>query len=167
MRAVVLVAAAGCHFSSPMVGDDDVHPDARVDGKAGCPSAYSIVGQAGRYRFTAGNLDYAMAAADCASDGGHLAKIDDTVEDAFINTAFIAAAIPASSFVWIGLSDPTMTDHYVWTDGTELGAYNGFPMGHIPNDMDGTHNCVDKKGDGGPWAIYFCSTMEKGLCECD
>jgi len=166
MRAVILVAAAGCHYSEPMVGDDAVHPDAHIDAKPSCGSTYTIVGQTARYRFTASNADYAGAAADCASDGGHLVKIDDVVEDAFIDTAFVAAAIPPGSFVWIGLSDPTMTDHYVWSDGTSLGAYNGFPMGHIPMDMDGTHNCVDKKGDG-VWAIYFCSTMEKGLCECN
>src|SRR5262245_64505318 len=111
MRALVLVAAAGCHYSEPMGGDDDVHPDARIDAKT-CPSSYSIAGQTARYRFTTANGDYTAAAADCASDGGHLAKIDDTVEDAFIDTAFIAAAIPPGSFVWIGLSDPTMTDSY-------------------------------------------------------
>src|SRR5262249_40884904 len=135
--------------------------------KTSC-DAYSIVGQAGRYRFTTAPGDFNAAAADCASDGGHLAKIEDTVEDAFIDTAFIAAALAPGSYVWIRLPDPTTTETDVWYDGTALGDYNGFPMGHIPHDMDGTHNCVDKKGDGDrTWAIYLCSTVEQGLCECD
>jgi hypothetical protein len=166
MRALVLAAAAGCHYSEPMVGGDAANPDTPRGDGMDCPSSYSIHGQTAHYRFTTANVDYPHATMDCASDGGHLVKIDDSVEDAFIDTAFNAAAIPTDSFVWIGLTDPAMNDQLVWYDGTSLGSYNGFPMGHIPPDMDRMHNCVDKKGDG-PWAIYFCTTAEKGLCECN
>jgi len=166
-RALVLLAVAACHYDEPTVGVDvgGPPPDSRHDAVASC-AAYTIVGQAGRYRFTSGNVDYPHAAMDCTSDGGHLVKIEEVVEDAFIDTAFINAGISVTSYVWIGLSDPTMTDNYVWSDGTPLGDYNGFPNSHVPNDTDGMHNCADKRGDG-PWALFFCDTVQKGFCECD
>ena len=168
MRLALVLVVAGC-YHEPHVGSDDAPPP--IDGprdtsSVTCPAAYSIHGQTARYRFTAAAGTYLQVAADCKSDGGHLAKIVDTVEDAFIDTAFSAASVPTSSYVWIGLSDPNMNDTYQWYDGTALGAYNGFMNGHIPNDNGGQHNCVDKAG-GGLWAIYYCDFVELGFCECN
>src|SRR5262249_26338993 len=97
MRLALVLVVAGCYHEPHVGSGDDAPPpiDAPRDTtSATCPAAYSIHGQTARYRFTAASGTYPQVVADCKSDGGHLAKIVDAVEDAFIDSAFSAASPP-------------------------------------------------------------------------
>ena len=179
MRAALLLVLVGCSFAPGAAGSDAIVSDGRRDAPVGsgdatgmadatsfdapvaCPSQYSYTSGGHHYRRTLTDLaTWPEAAVDCALDGGHLVKIETANESSYI------ASIGGTSFIWIGLADPLQNNQLKWTDGTALGAYNGFPSMTVPTDM-GQQDCVDQATSGGAWALYTCGTREEGICECE
>jgi hypothetical protein len=107
----------------------------------------------GHHYFTTNNGDWPTSQGTCASQGGHLVKIETSGEDGFV------MGLAGGSYTWIGLHDPSGKRVFVWTDGTPLQGYNGF------SQPIGKGDCVDRKGT---WSPYDCSYGgHGGVCECE
>ena len=66
------------------------------------------------YVYVETSYSYADAVANCKSMGMQLASIHSAEQDA------AAYALVGSSFTWIGLSDVTSEDAWVWSDGSSV-----------------------------------------------
>ena len=131
--------------------------DAPLDASMACIDASTSTFM-GHHYFANGNGSWMANEASCVAVGGHLVKIETMAENTFITTTFASGG-----YVWIGLSDPTNTDVYEWTDGTPLGVgYNAF-QGGVPPVSSG--NCVDTNGTWDPFACSYAS--HAGVCECE
>ena len=178
MRWSLLFLLAACSFEHGAIGGfgqeagvtiDSLSPaDARGDGRAidagPVDASSTCIAKAtqtfgGHHYFATGNGSWQTSQDVCTSFGGHLVKIESQTE-----TAAVANSFPGGTgFVWIGLSDPTNTDVYVWTDLTPLSpTYNGFAGGNPPASSS---NCVDSNGT---WETFGCTaTNHGGVCECE
>lgn len=90
----------------------------------------------------------------CAAPGGHLVKIDDAGENAFVLSTF-----HPTSYVWIGLTESDGS--FAWTDGTAPG-YTNFSAQSDTSDS----SCVDFDHTGS-WSPYDCAQPHVGICECE
>ncbi len=144
--------------AGPSDGQNDATADGRaeVDASAACIAKGQLMFGGHHYYLLTVSSDWNVDKATCEGDGGHLVKIETMAENTFVQSTFTTANI------WIGLSDPTMTDTYVWTDGTPLGAYNDFPNGTIPMS---NHDCVAM--DATSWKVLDCVQGLPGVCECE
>ena len=110
----------------------------------------------GHHYFLTGAKSRDDTQADCVTFGGHLVKIETSVEN-----TFLTGHIPAGTgYVWIGLHAATGTSTYTWMDGTPLGSYDDF-VGAPPI---ATTDCVNSNGT---WSTYLCSQGNHGVCECE
>src|SRR5262245_33576442 len=121
------MAAGGCSFSGPEHGapgatdtpDAAITPDAPADAPPAltCPEAYNSKHGGHSYRLTGPSLTWTEARDDCATDGGHLVKIESQAEDDYLTTHIDGLVYP---YVWIGLRDRSLSDTYVWADDSAL-----------------------------------------------
>ena len=167
MRAVVFVMLGACGFAptpgsaGDAPGDDarmaiDARPidAAMIDASPTCLT-HATAQNGGHHYFRTAKEGWFTAQAECITFGGHLVKIETSAENDFVK------ALVANGYTWIGLSDPTSQDVYVWADGTPLGTYTGF-AGTPPT---GTPDCVDSNG---VWDLFGCTqTNHDGVCECE
>lgn len=136
----------------------DARIDAPIDASPMC-IAQSTATYLGHHYFETQNLSWTLAQQTCSTLGGHLVKIETMDENIFVMSTF-----PGAGYDWIGLSDPSNTDDYVWTDQTTLAStYNGF-VGGTPQST--TANCVDTNATG--WTAFSCTySGHGGVCECE
>jgi hypothetical protein len=169
---IAIALVAGCSFEPPIPATPDpTAPDATVplvdgappiDGEiitSACPARYSEKYNGHSYAPTE-FTSRANAAANCASDGGHLIKIEDDAEA--LELAERVTIIP--TFVWIGLVDEG--SGYRWHDGSGLGfqRWDGQPPSS-PESAD----CVvlNTVNGNGRWQATSCNQNFIGVCECD
>ena len=128
--------------------------DAAIDADASCLTrATDTFG--GHHYFQSVQGTWQLSQDDCAKVGGHLVKIETPAENMFIASTYSAGG----GYTWIGLSDPSNTATYVWTDGSALGTYNAFAGTPVAS------GCVDSNGG---WEAYNCGfTGHAGACECE
>ena len=99
-------------------------------------------------------LDWAEAGAACAALGADLLSIADATEQGVVETD------SANADYWIGCSDPTVDDTFVWTDGTAFG-YDNFGGG----EPDSGNLCCALKNNNS-WIDDDCTTTQAGYaCE--
>lgn len=175
MRAILVAAwLGGCSYTSPGALTDPPRDTLRADGfdvdasidaapSATCLAAATQTSPAGHHYFLTANASWNGSRDACAAVGGRLVKIEDATEDNFLRLQFGLDGSSASGFAWIGLSDPTSTDVYVWTDLTPLVTFNSFPAQIPPTS---SLDCVDS--GGGSWTVFNCTFANHGgVCECE
>jgi hypothetical protein len=148
-----LVLASGCGFAAATATKADA-PMAGSDAPAvSCTYPANPFG-GHHYRVTTVEKTWDDGSADCASDGGHLVKIEAAEEQAFLD------GLLAQATAWLG-----GRDHgglvYQWADGTALG-YTHWQIGE-PARMDG---CMARFGDT-LWITALCGAPARAVCECD
>jgi hypothetical protein len=167
-----IAIVAGCSFEPvPAATPDTPVADAiaplvdaapPIDGEtitSACPTRYSEKYNGHSYAPT-GFTNRANAAADCASDGGHLIKIEDDAEA--LELAERVTIIP--TVVWIGLVDEG--NGYRWHDGTGVGFERW--DGQAPTSPDSADCVVLNTVNGnGRWQATSCNQNFIGVCECD
>jgi hypothetical protein len=166
----IAVALCGCNFDpvpAPVTGGSDaagtsdgasVLSDAPIG--ATCPSRYTEKYNGHSY-FATGFQSWTGAKAECATDGGHLIKIETTEE----NQELAARVDVFPTFVWIGLSAPPNSATYTWLDGA-VPVFQAFDT--QPNA--GSDDCVleDTVDGDGHWTTHACSDAGfLAICECD
>ena len=77
--------------------------------------------------------------------GGHLVKIDDAAENAWVNATFVE---PLQRSLWIGLSDQAVEGQFRWSDGTTPGYTNW--AASEPNNSGGVEDYAVMV-PGGQW----------------
>ena len=128
------------------------------------------------YAFCVGPLAWADAQTDCMAKGMRLVRIDDSTENAWVQSiAFAGIASVASVYwSWIGATDVAVAGEWRWTDGTLfwLGNMNGAAQGGLYADW-----AAGSPGNGGSssdcgilersgfWKDWPCSTLERYVCE--
>ena len=165
---VVLVSA--CSFSpaaalprpdaAPPTATHDASPpqstgDAAGSGSTACAALPGLAVYNGHHYFaTPFAATWQDAEQACEAPGGHLVKIDDAAENAFIDSTF-----HPTSYLWTGLTDNDGS--FAWTDGTAP-TYTNFAE---QPDVDGS-SCVELD-HGGSWSVYQCTQPHVGICECE
>lgn len=106
------------------------------------------------YEFVTSARDWAAAAAYAVAQGGYLAVVTSSAENAAIlqaalsDPAFLAAAPRANdggggAYLWLGGSDAQTEGQWVWTTGAPLGPYLNWaagPLGREPDDFGGAQD---------------------------
>jgi len=142
-------------------------------GSASCPTR-TFGGH--DYAFCAGPLSWADAGSDCAAKGMRLVRIDDALENAWVQlTAFAGITSTSSSFwSWIGASDLTIVGEWRWTDGAAFwrGGSNGSVLGGLyanwvfgsPTNTGTATDCAILQF-GAFWTDWDCTRPERYVCE--
>ncbi len=128
------------------------------------------------YLFCDRREDYDDAEPICESQGMHLVRIDDTVEQAWLASQR-AVAFGAFALTWIGGNDRDPEGSWVWADGEMfwMGGPGGMPVGGLfsfwrgsePNNNDASgQDCaaLSENGSGG-WVDRRCNDDYRFICE--
>lgn len=67
--------------------------------------------------------DWFTAKADCASNGGNLMNIHQSLENFYLGMRDQIALGHADAYIWIGLSDTVTPGNFSWINGTGLTNY--------------------------------------------
>jgi hypothetical protein len=107
-----------------------------------------------RYARTSVPMNWAHANALANMLGGHLVKIEDAAEQAFLEAAYPVA----TAAFWIGLNDLANEGSFRWTDGTTPG-FTAWSPGE-PNNA-GNENCTHMNSSG-KWNDAACDRTSIG-----
>lgn len=132
-------------------GGREVRCDGTSDGFCPCSSAENA---GRRYLFCPDVVTWEEADANCKSFGYELAKIESAEEQEFV----WSIAAETEGDYWIGLTDRETEGTFVWTDGTELGAYANWAT-EQPDSGDGEveEDCVELlQIENGGWNDRNC-----------
>lgn len=148
------LVVAGCG----RVGFDET-PRAVVDAASAdgptCPPTYSALPE-GCFRLSATGATTSAAEAACELDGGHLAVITSTAENAALTT------LGGASSAWIGVAN---------VGAGFVSITTGVPPTFTrwaPGDPNGEGDCVRLLGGGsGTWDDEPCTRVQRYLCEID
>ena len=128
----------------------------------------------GIYLYCGLTLSHADSDAFCAEQGMHLARVDDQAEQAYLSSQRVVA-FGGKPAVWIGGSDRTTEDAWLWQDGTHYwqgrsggssveGSFSYWANGE-PND-DGTEDCMGMlDNSSGSWNDFECGDRGRFICE--
>jgi hypothetical protein len=128
------------------------------------------------YAFCVGPLTWTDAATDCAAKGMRLARIDDAVENAWVQTnAFVGIVSTSSTYwSWLGGTDDAVLGEWRWTDGALfwLGGSNGSAQGGLyanwaagsPTNTGMATDCAILQW-AGYWTDFDCTRLERYVCE--
>ena len=106
------------------------------------------------------DMSWSDANAYCESTyGTTLAKITSDEENTLVREAATAAGI--SSRVWIGASDDTTEDTFLWVDGSSVD-YSNWASGE-PNDYGSGEDCAEQYS-GGTWNDRSCTSTQAFVC---
>ncbi|XP_023930741.1 macrophage mannose receptor 1-like [Lingula anatina] len=97
----------------------------------------------------------------CIAIGGDLASFHS--EDQMRNATSISASSRYTDLYWIGLSKPTKSSNYVWSDNSALD-YTNWKAGE-PNDHNGREQCVEIDKYGGEWNDVNCNARRDVMCQ--
>lgn len=194
--AMVLLCVAGCDrlFGLAHVSD---RPDARDDGSgaaarddagsgddasSSCPDTYDIALAAfpdSRYFYQPITGPWLSAQQLCVQDAQgagvntHLVVIQDENERTALYGALLAKTVMVT--FWIGLSDRTLEDSFLWVTGEPLGMPPRTTPPWPPNQPDNENDaqdCVRMKAPnettyGGYFDDIGCTSVLAYVCECD
>jgi hypothetical protein len=124
-----------------------------------CPDGIANGAGTGCYFVSTEALAWTAARTACQTWGGDLVIMDTLAEDAFV------ATLTAES-VWIGGSDITAENAFIWVDGRPL---PDVPLGNWgaaqPDSFPG-QDCVEKREEPQePWYDQLCATPFAFVCE--
>jgi hypothetical protein len=124
-----------------------------------CQSGYTLVG--GKcVKLVTTTTAWSTAETACESDGGHLASITSSADNAAITSAYSASAP-----IWIGLTDAAVEGTFVWVDGTPFSYSNWLsPNPDNTGPAGGPANCAMLQ-DTGQWNDRVCADNYNYLCE--
>lgn len=129
-----------------------------------------------QYAFCDALVDWATARSECDRRGMRLVRIDDPLENVWLQTAAIfSASMFRRSALWLGGYEPTVDGDWHWTDGDAfwLGAANGTAVGGLytnwdksePNNAVGPEACLAMPLNGTTWFDWACSATNYFACE--
>ncbi|KAI8744515.1 macrophage mannose receptor 1 isoform X1 [Biomphalaria glabrata] len=104
-------------------------------------------------------VTHSMAQASCERNGGTLALIKDQATQNYIHNQILNTYGHPRQSVWIGLTDITRENHFVWDDGT-VPVYTHWDADAGPGSINhALHDCVvlDMYA-GGKWRDIYCDT---------
>nr|XP_011427961.2 mucin-2 [Crassostrea gigas] len=108
--------------------------------------------------------DWFTAKADCASNGGNLMNIHQSLENFYLGMRDQIALGHADAYIWIGLSDTVTPGNFSWINGplkTYKHWHTGQPKMGTPGD-----NCVAYSHDTQDWSTFPCNSTKLGwVCE--
>ena len=144
-----------------------------TDGGLAC-SAATFGGHA--YAFCPTLRDWSGAQQDCAAKGMRLARIDDAVENGWVQTMAFAGVTSVSSiyWFWIGGTDQATLAQWTWTDGALfwVGNGNGSAQGGLyANWVGGSPASNGNAGrcaileHAGFWGDWDCANLQAYVCE--
>jgi len=116
-------------------------------------------------RRVAERLSWEAAEARCVAWGGHLASVESSEEDAFLDAWPALLGIPEGdgSGIWLGGTDARLEGDLRWPNGQALSI-----VGWAPNQPDNGAgvDCIEKRNDGaGHWYDLRCTHAEPYVCE--
>jgi Lectin C-type domain len=127
------------------------------------------------YAFCEGPLAWPDAQTDCMAKGMRLVRIDDSTENAWVQSIAFAGISSVSSvyWPWIGATDATVSGEWRWTDGALfwLGNMNGVAQGGLyvnwvaASPGNGTRSECGILESSAFWKDWPCSTAERYVCE--
>jgi hypothetical protein len=143
--------------------DDDC--DGVIDDGSPCPDNCETREREGSvYQFCRYAREWDGAASRCASYGYHLVKIEDALENAYVQSEAMALGLGSTFLggnVWIGLRQALAGGAHVWEDGTAP-VYTAWYAGE-PN---GSGQCVRMRlPDAGAWGDNGCGADAFYVCE--
>lgn len=118
------------------------------------------------YLFFAGLSSWTDAEANCVGAGGHLASVQSSEENVFLDRWVLELGIPAGNGagLWLGGADTAQDDNFRWSDGSAF-AFPGWAPGQ-PNNGTGAADCVEKRNDGTfGWYDRRCTDQLAYVCE--
>uniref|UniRef100_A0AAR2JVV3 C-type lectin domain-containing protein n=1 Tax=Pygocentrus nattereri TaxID=42514 RepID=A0AAR2JVV3_PYGNA len=125
-----------------------------------CPSNY-VTWYKNCYRLVSEPKTWEEAEAACVKEGGHLASVDMSYDQAFISGAIQQGNTDA----WIGLSVPSCLHRYGWSDGWPV-FYTHWGPGEPTNHKG--EGCVSMHGRShfiqGTWNDTACESIVQLLC---
>ena len=132
-----------------------------------CPGCVVRLRGAKPYLFCTTTDSWSNMAARCAgfTDGMtsyHLVHLDDAAENSWVSTE--ASAVSAGTW-WIGLSQPSGSGAWRWTNGVEVATT--FWAADEPNDggWGGNEDCVELRAASAEWNDQACGDARLGICE--
>ncbi|XP_007252805.3 macrophage mannose receptor 1 [Astyanax mexicanus] len=139
----------------------DSHLPAPPTTKSPCPSDY-VSWYKNCYKLVSEHKSWADAEAACVKEGGHLASVDMSYDQAFISGAIQQERTDA----WIGLKRNEETSTYQWTDGWPV-FYTHWGPGE-PTIHKG-EGCVSMHGRShfiqGTWNDTACDVAKPYICK--
>jgi hypothetical protein len=124
-----------------------------------------------RYLLCTNYLTQPDAAAQCAANGMHLARVDDAVENQWIVDTLEGPVVDSGvHWIWLGGSDAVTEDSWLWPDGTLF--YQNGPVGGLftnwgnaePNDARGGEDCLAERVTY-VWTDLACTETHYSCCE--
>ncbi len=133
--------------------------DGYIDSSDACPCdvEYSSLDP---YLFCVDSLSWTDASDECASYGYHLVTIDDSTEDAWLDTT---ADSYSTNRWWIGFNDRSSEGSWEWEDGSSS-TYTNWQSGE-PNDSGGSDCGQINRYTTGTWDDTTCTTTQYYICE--
>lgn len=117
------------------------------------------------YKISSAAVQRRDAYTDCAAQGGYLASVTGSGENAFLIATLQAAGIGGNTDIWIGLTRVGHNaDAFLWDSGEAVGFTSwrgGEPNGHY-DEFCGTYAMVD--GNIG-WNDLYCDRSARYICE--
>ncbi|KAL4220965.1 hypothetical protein ACF0H5_019231 [Mactra antiquata] len=104
--------------------------------------------------------DWVSAEQDCINKGGHLATIQDYMEEQILYTYTHNNSMPA----WIGLTDRGSEGHFYWTSGKQMTYQNWHSNSNDPSHR-GAADCVAIGVISGTWMDQYCTLKYSYFCE--
>jgi C-type mannose receptor len=112
--------------------------------------------QASCYRVSEADAVWQSARDQCVTWQGTLVRVDTAEEDEFIGTLVDVSQ-------WLGASDLSLDNTFVWTDGSPVVFGNWGP--NQPDRYPGP-DCVEKRdGPGRLWFDQPCTNVRAFVCE--
>ena len=145
-------------------------------GDAGAIACYNGSFGTHTYAFCDALVDWATAQAECERRGMRLARVDDNLENNWIQqTANFSASMMRREGLWLGGFEPTIDGDWHWTDGAAFwsGDSNGMAVGGLftnwekgePNNANGPEACLSMPLNGTTWFDWQCTSAQYFVCE--
>ncbi|KAJ8366729.1 hypothetical protein AAFF_G00344940 [Aldrovandia affinis] len=114
------------------------------------------------YYFSTEGKSWNDSRSDCLKQGADLVIIESKDEQDFISKHTRGIDV-----FWIGLSDSETEGTWLWVDGTPLQEDKAFWRTRLPEDRDGSQDCVVTVRVLKGWADVRCSSNRKSVCQTD
>jgi hypothetical protein len=129
-----------------------------------------------QYAFCDALVDWATARSECERRGMRLVRIDDALENVWLQTAAVfSASMFRRDALWLGGYEPTVDGDWHWTDGDAFwnGGANGVAVGgrftnwdkNEPNNANGPEACLAMPLNGTTWFDWACAATHYFACE--
>jgi len=132
----------------------------KADQAAPCRRGHPFAAGGRSYCLVSGSYSWNDAKRACAADGGVLAVLRTSADNAAVREA-LAARFSATK-LWIGLTDAAEEGVWSWTSGAALD-FTAWHEGE-PNDFN-RENCAELYADSWTWNDLDCSVELPSVCE--